>query len=93
MHVHGMQPLVEPMNMSEITWSGQGDLAIASGVSAGARVSGGVPVHSLGGITRVIGALGVAWGTRRVETSAELQAGIAGDPFTIRAVFATALRF
>jgi hypothetical protein len=41
----------------------------------------------------VIGAGRVAWGTPRVSTAFELQLGIAGDPFTIRGVVDTALRF
>jgi len=92
-HVHGMAPLVEPMNMSELTWTGSGDVAIAAGVRAGARVSGGVPVGSIVGTNRVVGALRVAWGAGRVDTAAELQAGLAGDPFNIRGVVSTALRF
>jgi hypothetical protein len=92
-HVHGMAPLVEPMNMSELTWSGSGDVAIAAGVRAGARLSGGVPVGSMPGTDRVVGALRVAWGSGRVDTAAELQAGLAGDPFNIRGVVSTALRF
>jgi len=92
-HDHGMWPLVEPMNMSEITWSGGGELAIGEGVRAGARLSGGVPVGALPGHDRVIAAARVAWGTGRVDTAAEIQAGLVGDPFTIRGVVSTALRF
>ncbi|HEV7558882.1 MAG TPA: hypothetical protein VGO00_25595, partial [Kofleriaceae bacterium] len=43
-HDHGMWPLVEPMNMSEVTFGGGGDVAIAGGIHAGLRVAGGVPV-------------------------------------------------
>jgi len=92
-HVHGMAPLVDPMNMSELSWSGSGDVAIASGVRAGARISGGIPVGSLPGADRVVGAVRVAWGEGRVDTAAELQAGLSGDPFNIRGVVSTALRF
>lgn len=92
-HAHGMAPLVEPMNMSELTWSAGADLAVASSVRIGGRASGGVPVGSLAGVDRVVGALRAAWGSGRVETSAELQAGLVGDPFTIRGVVSTALRF
>jgi hypothetical protein len=35
----------------------------------------------------------VGWGTSRVSTGFELQAGIAGDPFSVRGVLETALRF
>lgn len=92
-HVHGMAPLVEPMNMSELTWSGGGDVTVASGVRAGLRLSGGVPVGAMLGSDRVVGAVRVAWGAGRVDTAAELQAGLAGDPFNIRGVVSTALRF
>jgi len=92
-HAHGMAPLVEPMNMSELTWSAGADVAILAGVRAGARLSGGVPVDVAVGNDRVVGALRVAWGEGRVDTAAELQAGLSGDPFNIRGVVSTALRF
>jgi len=91
-HDHGPWPLVEPMNMSEISWSASGDVAITHGTHAGARVSGGIPVGAPG-TNRVVGALRVAWGSGPVDTAAEIQAGIAGDPFTIRGVVETALHF
>jgi hypothetical protein len=92
-HVHGMQPLVEPMNMREITWSASADLALPAGVRAGPRISGGVPIAGMGGADRVIGAMRVGWGMHRVDTSAEVQVGLFGDPFNIRGVVSTALRF
>jgi hypothetical protein len=92
-HDHGAWPLVEPMNMSELTWSGGGELALGAGVRAGVRLSGGVPIGALPGHERVVGTLRAAWGQRRVETAAELQAGLAGDPFTVRGVLSAALRF
>jgi len=92
-HVHGMEPLVEPMNMSELTWAVGAEVAIADGVRSGARLSGGVPVGAMLGTNRIVGAVRVAWGTGRVDTGAELQAGIDGDPFTLRAVLSTALEF
>ncbi len=92
-HVHGMAPIVDPMNMSEITWSGSGDVAIGDGVRAGVRLTGGIPVAVTMGTDRVVGAIRVAWGEGRVNTAAELQAGLAGDPFNIRGVVQTSLRF
>lgn len=92
-HVHGMEPLVEPMNMSELTWAVGGDVAIGDGVRGGARLSGGVPVGAMLGTNRIVGAVRVAWGSGRVDTGAELQTGLAGDPFTLRAVLSTALKF
>jgi hypothetical protein len=92
-HDHGMWPLVEPMNMSELTWSGAGEVAIGEGVRAGGRLSGGVPVGVLPGHERVVAAARVAWAHGSVDSAAELQAGVAGDPFTLRAVVSTAVRF
>lgn len=91
-HDHGPWPLVEPMNMSEISWSASGTLAITHSTRAGARISGGIPVLETGH-DRIVGALRVAWGVGRVDTAAEVQTGIAGDPFTIRGVVETALHF
>jgi hypothetical protein len=86
-----MWPLVEPMNMVEFTWSAGGDVALSDTVHTGARLSGGVPIGN--GDNRIIGALRVAWGQGRFSTAAELQAGIAGDPFNVRGVVSTALSF
>jgi len=91
-HVHGIWPLVDPMNMSEITWSGGADVGVGRGVHAGGRLFGGYPIGAPG-IDRVIAAARVSWGGSRVLTGGELQAGLAGDPFTIRGVVDTALRF
>jgi len=91
-HDHGPWPIVEPMNAEELTWSAGAILAITDEVHAGARVSGGVPFNE-GGENRVIGALRGAWGTGRVSTGVEIQAGIAGDPFIVRGVLSTALIF
>lgn len=91
-HVHGAMPLVEPMNMSEITFGGGVDFAITHHLHTGARLSGALPV-AVTGVDRLVGAVRVGWGTRRIETAAELQVGFAGDPFTVRGVVETALRF
>lgn len=92
-HDHGPWPLVDPMNMSEIAWSAAGDVALGRGARAGARFEGGIPVGALPGHERVIGALRLAWDRGAVATAAELQAGLVGDPFSIRAVLETALTF
>jgi hypothetical protein len=91
-HDHGPWPLVEPMLMSELSWSAGGDLRAASDVRIGGRMSGGIPVGGPGD-NRVVGALRVGWHAGRVETAAEIQAGLAGDPFTVRGVVSTALSF
>jgi hypothetical protein len=90
-HDHGPSPLVDPMNMQELTWSAGADLDVGHGVQVGGRTLGGVPIGT--GTTRVIGGGRVAWGTPRVSTAFQLQLGVAGDPFTIRGVVETALRF
>lgn len=90
-HDHGSGPLVDPMNMQELTWSAGGDLEVGRGVQVGGRALGGIPLGT--GHTRLIGGGRVAWGTPRVLTAFELQLGVAGDPFTIRGVVETSLRF
>jgi len=90
-HDHGMWPLVEPMNPSELTWSAASELAITREVNSGVRFSGGVPIGD--GDHRVVGALRAAWARGMFTTAAELQAGLVGDPFTVRGVVSTALRF
>lgn len=90
-HDHGMWPLVEPMNFSELTWSIAGDYAITPTVRTGARASGGVPIGD--GDQRVVGTVRVAWGSGRLSTAGELQVGLVGDPFTLRGVVTTALTF
>jgi hypothetical protein len=92
-HDHGVWPLVEPMNMSEISWGVAGDYAFGHGMHAAVHASGGHPIGNLIGHERVIGALRVGWGTGRVDTAAEIQTGLVGDPFTIRGLVETALHF
>jgi hypothetical protein len=90
-HDHGPWPLVEPMNERELTWSASGDTELGADFRAGARLTGGIPFGS--GNERVSAGVRVGWNRGRVTTAAELQAGIAGDPFTLRGVVETALRF
>lgn len=89
-HNHG-GPLVDPMNLQELTWSASADVDLGHGVQLAGRTFGGVALGA--GTTRVIGGGRVAWGTPRVSTGLELQVGLAGDPFTVRGVVDTALRF
>ena len=90
-HDHGLAPLVDPMNLQELTWSASADLDVGHGVQVGGRTLGGVPIGT--GHLRAIGGGRVAWGTPRITTAFELQLGIAGDPFTIRGVAETSLHF
>jgi len=91
-HDDMMWPLVDPANRSELTWAARGDVAVAPAWRVGAGVSGGVPLDA-SGVTRVIGGARAVWLSPRLETGVELQAGIAGDPFTLRGVAQTTLVF
>jgi hypothetical protein len=92
-HDHGVWPLVEPMNMSEISWGVGADYAVGHGMHVAARTGGGHPVGNIIGHERVVGALRVGWGTGRVDTGVEVQTGFVGDPYTIRGLLETALHF
>jgi hypothetical protein len=90
-HDHGPSPLVDPMNMQELTWSAAADVDLGHGMQVGGRARGGVPIGT--GHTRAIAGGRLAWGSPRISTGLEIQLGLAGDPFTIRGVVDTALRF
>jgi len=92
-HDHGPRPLVEPMNAAELTGELRGEVEPwPVPVRATARVGGGVPV-GVDGTTRAFGAVGASWHRPRFETGAEIQVGLAGDPFTVRGLVETAMRF
>ncbi|HEY0251517.1 MAG TPA: hypothetical protein VGC41_08320 [Kofleriaceae bacterium] len=91
-HDHGVWPLVEPMNMSEVTWGVGADLALTHSIHGGARVGGGHP-FDLMGHERVVGALRLGWVASRVDTGVEVQTGFVGDPYTVRGLVETALHF
>jgi hypothetical protein len=90
-HAHGAWPLVEPMSSSELMGDARVDRALAGRLRGGARVMVAFPLQ--GETTRVVAAVGGTWRGARADTGAELQAGLSGDPFTIRAVVTSALRF
>ena len=90
-HAHGSFPLVDPMNLSEVSWGAGGELVLAPQLRAGARVGGAVPTGA--GTTRVVAGARAVWTEGRVATTFEIQAGLAGDPFTFRGVLETAVSF
>jgi hypothetical protein len=91
-HDHGAMPLVEPMNGAELTAELRGEIVPWSApVRAIARVSGAAAIG--GGTHRAYGAVGATWRRGRIDTLAEIQLGLAGDPFTIRGLVETAVRF
>ncbi len=91
-HVHGMWPLVEPMNMSELMMSGYGALAFGDHVETAIHLSGGIPV-GLEGVGRLFGGLRAAWNHDRVSTGLDVETGLVGDPFQVRAIVDTTVRF
>lgn len=91
-HDHGPWPLVEPMLMAEVSWSAGADVAWTPTMATGLRVGGGIPAGAAGD-NRVTAGARFGWRTGRVESAAEIQAGLAGDPFTVRGVVSTALSF
>jgi hypothetical protein len=90
-HDHGPAPLVDPMNMQELAFRAAADIDVGHGVQLGGRAQGGTPLGS--GATHLFAGGRLAWGTPRVSTGFELQVGLAGDPFTVRGVLDSALRF
>lgn len=83
-------PLVEPMSFSEATFDATAMILLADELRAGVRILGALPTDD---DTRAIGAARVTWHTGRLETTAEAQVGIAGDPVRMRGLVSTAMRF
>ncbi len=90
-HDHGAWPLVEPMNMAEVTGSLGADVTVARRWRVGAR--GAIALPTGAGSTRAIAAGGVRWIGARLEVATELQLGVLGDPFTARGVVETSVHF
>jgi hypothetical protein len=86
-------PLVEPMSFAEVTFDSSAMLALADGLGVGLRAAGAVPAGDGGhGRSRALGSVRASWREGRVETTAELQYGIAGDPFRLRGLVAASVR-
>lgn len=90
-HGGAMWPLVDPMNASEVTYSGGATMRLARVLAAGVRAFGAAPVGT--GETRLAGGLRAVWSAGRIETSFEIQKGILGDPFVLRGMLASSARF
>ena len=58
-HDHGAWPLVEPMNMQEVTWGVNADVPLGRVIRVGVRASGGVAIGT--GHDRVVGGVRAAW--------------------------------
>lgn len=90
-HGGGLWPLVEPMTMSELTATVQVDRMLGPALGVGAKVAAAVPLEM--GDLRVVGTLRAVWLAGRFQTSAELQAGVTGDPLGVRGVMQTTASF
>jgi hypothetical protein len=90
-HDHGSWPLVDPMNLQELTWTANAYLPLARALQAGVKMSGGVPIGD--GRNRVSGGVRAIWTQGHVETAFEVQAGFAGDPFILRGLLESAVHF
>ncbi|MBA3502404.1 MAG: hypothetical protein M4D80_35605 [Myxococcota bacterium] len=86
----GAWPLVEPMSFSEITYDVTAMFPVATSLALGARVLGAMPLDD---DLRAICAARISWRAGRLETVAEAQAGIAGDPVKLRALVSTSMTF
>lgn len=87
----GAWPLVDPMNTSEVTFGASGMVTVAPSFAAGLRTDGAAAIGD--GETRLAGGVRAVWTRGRVETTAELQAGLAGAPFGVRGIVEAAVRF
>ena len=83
-HAHGLWPLVDPMNMQEITWGASASLPVGPKLETAAAISGGAPFGVPMGVERAAGSLRASWIDPRVITTFELQLGIVGDPYVVR---------
>lgn len=90
-HDHGSWPLVDPMNLQELTWTANVLVPLGRTLQAGAKMSGGIPLGE--GRNRVSGGLRAIFTQGPVETAFEIQAGIAGDPFLFRGLLESAVHF
>ena len=91
-HDHGSWPLIDPMNMEEISWSASANVPLGRVIRAGVRMAGGVALGDMGH-TRVTGGVRATWTEGQVETGFEIQAGFAGDPFILRGLLESAVHF
>lgn len=90
-HNHGPMPVVDPMNMQELTWRAGVGYALGGGLAVGADTHGAAPLGT--GRTRAAAGAHLAWAQPRVTTSITVLAGLAGDPYTVRGLLETAVRF
>ena len=86
----GAWPLVEPMSFSEITYDATAMFALTQSLALGVRLVGAMPLED---DMRAIGGARISWRAGRIETLAELQTGIAGDPVKLRGLLSASITF
>jgi hypothetical protein len=85
---HGSGPVVSPMNRFELGGTVRASLAVAPSLAVHALGLVGVPLDD--GVTRAAVGAGAKWRRGDWSLGADAQLGVAGDPFTTRAVLAIA---
>jgi hypothetical protein len=90
-HDHGSWPIVDPMNLQELTWTANAYAPLGAAIHVGVRMSGGIPIGD--GRDRASGGVRVIWSQARIETAFEVQAGLTGDPFILRGLAESAVHF
>jgi len=91
-HVHGLWPLVEPMNLQELAWRVAATVPVWQRLELAASTSGGVPFGVAMGVTYATSAVRAAWVGAGVTTACELQIGWLGDPYIVRGVVEAMVR-
>jgi hypothetical protein len=81
---HGPGSVVNPMNRFELGGTARASLAVAPSLTIHAVGMVGLPLDD--GITRAAAGTGARWRRRAWSLGAEVQLGVAGDPFTTRGI-------
>jgi hypothetical protein len=90
-HGGGAWPLVEPMNYTEATMATGVSIRLARVLQSGVRFAGAVPIGD--GDARLVGSWRTVWTEGRIETAFDIGAGLVGDPYSVRGMLETAIRF
>jgi hypothetical protein len=87
----GIAPIVDPMNGVELTAGATVMYSVIRQLAVGARTATATPIGE--GNNRLVGGVRIGWAAGRVETVAEVLGGVVGDPFGIRGLVETSIRF
>jgi hypothetical protein len=79
------------MNLQELMWHVGLMSPLAKALALRAAVGGGVPIGE--GRDRIVAGFGATWVEGSVATSFTIEAGLAGDPFILRGLLESAVRF